>query len=182
MEWVLGEMNLGNTVTENTTELLGEGSSVDSKLITIATGTQKENVVSKVVHKGKHTDSQVLIKGVVKDEATAILNGITFIEKGATKANGEQAEKVLMLSPKARGDVNPILLIDEDDVKAGHAASAGQINPLQIFYLMSRGISKNEAIKLVINGFSAPVSSQVELDSVREHLERAMERKVAQWT
>jgi Fe-S cluster assembly protein SufD len=182
MEWVLGEMNLGDSVTENSTQLLGQGSSTDSKLITIGTGTQKENVVSKVVHKGKNTDSQVLIKGVVKDEATTILNGITFIEKGATKANGEQAESLLMLSPKARGDANPILLIDEDDVKAGHAASAGQINPMQIFYLMSRGISKNEAIKLIINGFSAPVSSAVELDSVREHLERAMERKVAQWT
>jgi len=178
MEWVLGEMNDGNTVTENMTHLIGDGSTVDSKLVTVADGTQRENVVTRVVHTGKHTDSQVLVKGVVKDEASAILNGITFIEKGATKSNGEQAENVLMLSPKARGDANPILLIDEDDVKAGHAASAGQINPMQIFYLMSRGISKSEAQRLIINGFVSPVVDELE-HGVKALLERTIERKVS---
>ncbi len=179
MEWILGEMNHGNTVTENMTHLLGDGSNTDSKLITIGSGTQRENVTTRVVHTGKHTDSQVLVKGVLKDEATAILNGITFIEKGATKANGEQAENVLMLSPKARGDANPILLIDEDDVKAGHAASAGQINPLQIFYLMSRGLSKATAQRLIINGFVAPVIDGIEEKGVKALLERTIERKVS---
>lgn len=179
IEWVLGEMNQGNTVTENMTHLLGNGSNTDSKLITIGSGTQSENVTTRVVHTGKHSDSQVLVKGVLKDEATAILNGITFIEKGATKANGEQAENVLMLSPKARGDANPILLIDEDDVKAGHAASAGQINPLQIFYLMSRGLSKAEAQRLIINGFVAPVVDEIEAKGVKALLERTIERKVS---
>ncbi|RXT05720.1 Fe-S cluster assembly protein SufD [Ammoniphilus sp. CFH 90114] len=180
MEWILGEMNDSNTVTQNTTHLLGKGSTVDSKLVTVGSGTQKENVVSKVVHTGKHSDSQVLVKGVLKDEASAILNGITFIEKGATKANGEQAENVLMLSPKSRGDANPILLIDEDDVTAGHAASAGQINPMQIFYLMSRGISKREAQRLIINGFVAPVVDEIGEAGVRDLLERTIERKVSQ--
>ncbi len=179
MEWVLGEMNDSDTVTQNTTHLLGNGSTVDSKLVTIGSGTQKENVVSKVVHTGKHSDSQLLVKGVLKDEATAILNGLTFIEKGATKSNGEQAENVLMLSPKSRGDANPILLIDEDDVKAGHAASAGQINPLQIFYLMSRGLTKAEAQRLIINGFVAPVVDEIKESGVRDLLERTIERKVS---
>ena len=58
-----------------------------------------------------------------------------------------------MLSPKARGDANPILLIDEDDVKAGHAASVGQVNAEQVHYLMSRGIAKEEAQRLIIYGF-----------------------------
>lgn len=179
IEWVLAEMNQGNTVTENMTHLLGDGSNTDSKLIAIGSGTQKENITTRVVHTGKHSDSQVLVKGVLKDEATAILNGITFIEKGATKANGEQAENVLMLSPKARGDANPILLIDEDDVKAGHAASAGQINPLQIFYLMSRGLSKAEAQRLIINGFVAPVVDEIGEKGVKALLERTIERKVS---
>ncbi|HJV47454.1 MAG TPA: Fe-S cluster assembly protein SufD [Bacillota bacterium] len=180
LEWVLGELSSGNTITQNTTHLLGNGSSVDSKLITVGSSIQKENVVSRVVHTGENSDSQVLMKGVVKDESTAILNGITFIEKGATKANGEQVENILMLSPQARGDANPILLIDEDDVKAGHAASAGQLNQMQLFYLMSRGISKTEAQRLIINGFVAPVVDAVELEGVAKLLERAIERKVYQ--
>ena len=65
----------------------------------------------------------------------------------------EQESRVLMLSEKARGDANPILLIDEDDVTAGHAASVGRVDPVQLYYLMSRGISQKEAERLVIHGF-----------------------------
>ncbi|RKD21736.1 Fe-S cluster assembly protein SufD [Ammoniphilus oxalaticus] len=178
VEWVLGEMNDGNTVTENMSHLLGDGSTSDSKVITIASGAQRENVVSRAVHTGKHTDSQVLIKGVTKDESSAILNGITFIEKGAIRANGEQTERLLMLSPDARGDANPILLIDEDDVTAGHAASAGQLNPMEIFYLMSRGLSRLEAQRLIIDGFVAPVVDELE-SGLKTHLQQTIERKVS---
>ena len=68
-----------------------------------------------------------------------------------------------MLSPKARGDANPILLIDEDDVKAGHAASVGQVNPEQVYYLMSRGITRRKRRSLIIYGFLAPVVSEIPL-------------------
>ena len=73
------------------------------------------------------------------------------IENGSTKSNGQQTERVLMLSPKARGDANPILLIDEDDVKAGHAATVGQVNQEQVYYMMSRGIPRKEAERLIIS-------------------------------
>ena len=75
-----------------------------------------------------------------------------------------------MLSPKARGDANPILLIDEDDVKAGHAASVGQVNAEQVYYLMSRGITKQNAERLIIHGFLAPVVSEIPIEAVREQL------------
>ena len=80
--------------------------------------------------------------------SSSIFNGIGKIEKGATRANAVQESRVLMLSENARGDANPILLIDEDDVTAGHAASVGRVDPFQLFYLMSRGISKTEAERL----------------------------------
>lgn len=83
-----------------------------------------------------------------------------------------------MLSPKARGDANPILLIDEDDVTAGHAASVGQVNPEQVYYLMSRGISRTEAEALIIYGFLAPVVSQIPLEGLRTQLQSLVERKL----
>lgn len=178
VEWVIGEMGDGDTVTENMTHLLGDGSSVDSKVVTIASGAQRENIVTRAVHTGRHTDSQTLIKGVVKDQAASILNGITFIEKDAVKANGEQTERLLMLSPDARGDANPILLIDEDDVTAGHAASAGQLNPMEIYYLMSRGLTRLEAQRLIIDGFVAPVVDELE-KGFKTLIERTVERKVS---
>ncbi|NJP38293.1 Fe-S cluster assembly protein SufD [Alkalicoccus luteus] len=176
--WALGQMNDGNTVSENTTYLHGQGSYGDTKTVSIGRGKQIQNFTTNVIHFGKDTDGQILKHGVMKEAATSIFNGISKIEHGATKANGEQTERVLMLSEKARGDANPILLIDEDDVTAGHAASVGRIDPLQMFYLMSRGLSRTEAERLIIHGFLEPVVGALPIDSVKEQLYDVIERKV----
>ncbi len=83
-----------------------------------------------------------------------------------------------MLSENARGDANPILLIEEDDVTAGHAASVGRVDPLQIYYLMSRGITRANAERLIIHGFLEPVVSQLPIEGVRKQLVEVIERKV----
>ena len=114
----------------------------------------------------------------MKDSATSIFNGIGKIEHGATKSNAEQESRVLMLSEKARGDANPMLLIDEDDVMAGHAASIGRVDPVQLYYLMSRGIRKEEAERLIIHGFLAPVVNQLPIEGVKKQLTEVIERKV----
>ncbi|MCR8634599.1 Fe-S cluster assembly protein SufD [Paenibacillus radicis (ex Xue et al. 2023)] len=180
VHWVIGEMNYGNVMSDTTSVLKGNGSNSDAKIICVGTGEQKLNVTTRAIHFGKASTSGMITRAVMRDESTAIINGITKIEKGATGANGEQTEKVLMLSPKARGDANPILLIDEDDVKAGHAASVGQVNPDQIHYLMSRGITKEEAQRLVIYGFLAPVVSEIPMEKVKSQLQSFVERKLGQ--
>ncbi|UFJ39729.1 Fe-S cluster assembly protein SufD [Brevibacillus humidisoli] len=178
MEWVLGEMNDGNCVANNTTVLKGTGSFADTKTINVGTGSQRQNLTSQVQHIGTHSESDMLSKAVMRDEAVTILNGITKIEKGAEKTNGAQAENILMLSEKARGDANPILLIDEDDVKAGHAASVGKISEESIYYLMSRGVTRKEAERLIILGFLEPVVAEIPLEEVKSRLRQALERKL----
>ncbi|WP_240374480.1 Fe-S cluster assembly protein SufD [Bacillus piscicola] len=178
IEWALGQMNEGNTVSDNTTILFGDGSYADAKSVSIGRGDQSQNFVTHINHYGKHSDGQILTHAVMKDKASSIFNGVTKIEKGATKANGEQTERVLMLSEKARGDANPILLIDEDDVTAGHAASVGRIDPMQMYYLMSRGLSEKEAERLIIHGFLAPVVNELPIKAVKERLTEVIERKV----
>lgn len=180
IEWIVGEMNGGDSVSETLSVLQGNGSVSDAKVIAVGSGSQKLNYTTKAVHFGKSSDSQMITRAVMREQATAIINGITKIEKGATKANGEQTEKVLMLSPKARGDANPILLIDEDDVTAGHAASVGQVNQEQIYYLMSRGISREQAERLIIYGFLAPVVSDIPLEQLQHQLQELVERKLGQ--
>ncbi|WP_341281667.1 Fe-S cluster assembly protein SufD [Paenibacillus sp. FSL H8-0537] len=178
MEWVLGDLSDGSTLSDTKSVLKGNGSRSDAKVISIGKNAQQMSLTTQAVHFGLRSDSNMVTRAVMKDSASAIINGITKIEKGATKANGVQTEKVLMLSPKARGDANPILLIDEDDVTAGHAASVGQVNPEQVYYLMSRGISKQNAERLVIYGFLAPVVSEIPIDAVREQLEKLLVRKL----
>ncbi|MDR9856957.1 Fe-S cluster assembly protein SufD [Paenibacillus sp. VCA1] len=180
MEWIVGEMNSGDTVSDTYSVLKGNGSTSDSKVIAVGSGSQKLNYTTRANHFGKSSESQMITRAVMREEASAIINGITKIEKGATKSDGQQTEKVLMLSPKARGDANPILLIDEDDVKAGHAASVGQVNQEQIYYLMSRGISREIAESLIIYGFLAPVVSQVPMESLQKQLQAVIERKLGQ--
>jgi Fe-S cluster assembly protein SufD len=178
IEWALGLMNEGNTISENTTNLLGDGSIGDTKTVVVGRGEQTQNFTTKVVHFGKNTVGNILNHGVVKESATAIFNGIGKIEHGASKSDAQQTSRVLMLSEKARGDANPILLIDEDDVVAGHAASVGRVDPVQLYYLMSRGIRKEEAERLVIHGFLAPVVNQLPIEGVKKQLTEVIERKV----
>ncbi|GKW47410.1 Fe-S cluster assembly protein SufD [Planococcus sp. NCCP-2050] len=178
IEWAIGMMNDSDTISENTTHLIGDNSIGDTKMVVVGRGTQKQNFTTQVIHWGKNSDGQILKHGVMKDSASSIFNGIGKIEHGATKANAEQESRVLMLSPAARGDANPILLIDEDDVTAGHAASVGRVDPLQLYYLMSRGITKQEAERLVIHGFLAPVVNVLPIEGVKKQLTEVIERKV----
>lgn len=178
LEWALGLMNDGNTISDNATNLMGDGSWCNTKSVVVGRGEQKQNFTTSVVHFGKHTEGHILKHGVMKDSSSSIFNGIGKIEHGATKSNAEQTSRVLMLSEKARGDANPILLIDEDDVTAGHAASVGRVDPLQLYYLMSRGIPKEEAERLVIHGFLAPVVNVLPIEGVKKQLVEVIERKV----
>lgn len=180
IDWIIGEMNDGEGMSDTTSILKGSGSSSDAKVICVATGDQKLNITTRAVHHGVHTSSDMITRAVLRDSATAIINGITKIEKGATHSNGQQTERVLMLSPTARGDANPLLLIDEDDVKAGHAASVGQVNVEQIHYLMSRGITLEKAMKLIIYGFLAPVVAEIPIAAVEQQLRTIAERKLGQ--
>lgn len=178
IEWALGLMNDGNTISDNTTHLIGNGSVGDTKSVVIGRGEQKQNFTTQVIHHGLRTEGRILSHGVVKDSATIIFNGIGKIEHGATKSDAEQESHLLMLSEKARGDANPMLLIDEDDVVAGHAASVGRVDPTQLYYLMSRGIPKLEAERLVIHGFLAPVVKELPIEGVSKQLVEVIERKV----
>ncbi|WP_146553454.1 Fe-S cluster assembly protein SufD [Rummeliibacillus sp. SL167] len=178
VDWALGLMNDSDTISENITYLKGDGSYADTKSVVVGRGEQSQNFTTEVRHWGKASNGYILIHGVMKDSARGIFNGIGKIEHGATKADAEQESRILMLSKNARGDANPILLIDEDDVTAGHAASVGRVDPVQLYYLMSRGISKAEAERLIIHGFLNPVVNQLPIEGVRKQLTEIIERKV----
>jgi len=178
VDWALGLMNDGNTVSENITHLIGDGSSTAMKAVTVGRGKQTSNITSKTVHFGKDSVGHILQHGVMTDAASSIFNGIGKIENGATRSDAVQESRVLMLSEKARGDANPILLIDEDDVTAGHAASVGRVDELQLYYLMSRGLKRREAERLVIHGFLEPVVAELPIDSVKKQLTSVIERKI----
>ncbi|MFJ5553641.1 Fe-S cluster assembly protein SufD [Staphylococcus capitis] len=179
IKWALGLMNEGSQIIDNTTNLIGDRSTSELKSVVVGTGDQKINLTSKIVQYGKETDGYILKHGVMKENASSVFNGIGYIKHGGTKSIANQESRVLMLSENARGDANPILLIDEDDVEAGHAASVGRVDPEQLYYLMSRGISRTEAERLVIHGFLDPVVRELPIEDVKRQLREVIERKVS---
>ncbi|WP_166627231.1 Fe-S cluster assembly protein SufD [Jeotgalicoccus sp. S0W5] len=178
IDWALGLMNDSNIIYDNTTYLMGERSESELKIVHVGRGEQTSNFTTQIIHYGKESNGHILKHGVMKDKGSSIFNGIGYIKHGATKADAQQESRVLMLSGDARGDANPILLIDEDDVTAGHAASVGRVDELQLFYLMSRGIDKKEAERLVIHGFLDAVVSALPIEKVKKQLKEVIELKV----
>ncbi|WP_409022320.1 Fe-S cluster assembly protein SufD [Dellaglioa sp. P0083] len=178
IDWSIGLLNDGNIIGDFDSDLIGAGSHADVKVVAISTGNQIQGIDTRVTNYGKHSIGQILQHGVILSRSTLTFNGIGHIIKGAKGANAQQESRVLMLSTKARGDANPILLIDENDVQAGHAASVGRVNQEQLYYLMSRGLHKEEAERLVIRGFLGPVLTAIPAVDVRERLIETIEGKL----
>lgn len=178
IDWAIGAMNDGNVIVDLDTDLVGDGSESDLKAVGISWGKQTQVVDSNVVNFGSNSQGNIFQHGVILDRATLTFNGIGKIHKEAKNADAQQESRVLMLSDKARGDANPILLIDEFEVTAGHAASVGRIDPSELYYLMSRGIPKAEAERLVIRGFLGAVISAIPAKGVRDELVDTIERKL----
>ena len=127
---------------------------------------------------GQHTVGHILQHGVILERGTLTFNGIGHILKGAKGADAQQESRVLMLSDQARADANPILLIDENEVTAGHAASIGQVDPEDMYYLMSRGLDQETAERLVIRGFLGAVIAEIPISSVRQEIIKVLDEKL----
>lgn len=178
LNWELAEMNAGRVVADFDTELKGRGSAAQIKTIAIANRQQTQGIDTRVTNYGKQTTANIVQRGIVLDEASLIFNGIGHIVKGAHGAKADQENRLLMLSSKARGDADPILLIDENDVEAGHAASVGRVDEKQLYYLMSRGIPRPVAERLVIRGFLAGVITELRSPQLRTELNGLIERRL----
>ncbi|MBI4039296.1 SufD family Fe-S cluster assembly protein [Candidatus Daviesbacteria bacterium] len=113
---------------------------------------------TKIVHAASNTVSQTIFKGVLKDYSQINFDGLVKIDKGATGANAYMSAKFLLLSDQAKARAVPSLEIDENEVVCGHAAAVGKIDQEQLFYLMSRGLSRSLAVKQIVKGFFIDVA------------------------
>jgi len=178
VDWALGVMNDGNIIADFDSDLVGEGAHSEVKAVAISAGRQIQVIDTRVTNKAPHSIGHILQHGVIRERGTLTFNGIGHILKGAKGADAQQESRVLMLSDKARGDANPILLIDENEVTAGHAASVGRVDPEEMYYLMSRGLRKADAERLVIRGFLGSVLTAIPVKEVQKELVEVIEGKL----
>ena len=133
--------------------LSGTGAKITLLALLLGKETDKIDLKTNIYHQQPQTQSRIIVKGALDDMASVNFDGLVKIEPGAKGTNAWLAAHILLLSDKAKGRAVPSLEIAENDIKAGHATTVGRVNDLELFYLMSRGLSENTAKSLIVQGF-----------------------------
>jgi Fe-S cluster assembly protein SufD len=133
--------------------LAGNGAKVSFLMLLLGQKNDRLDIRANIYHEKPNTQSKVIMRGALTDSAFANFDGLIKIEPGAKGTNAWLAAHILLLSKKAKGRAVPNLEILENDIKAGHATTVGRVNDLELFYLMSRGLSEQSAKTLIVKGF-----------------------------
>ncbi|MEP6673061.1 MAG: Fe-S cluster assembly protein SufD [Chthoniobacter sp.] len=159
--------------SESVSHLRGPGGRSDMLALTVADEAQEIDARTFQIHEAPHTASDLLYKNSLDDSARTIFSGLIRVDPGAHQTDAYQKVRNLLLSDEAEANSAPGLEIEANDVRCTHGATSGQIEQEELFYLMSRGISKRAAQKLIVHGF---------LQEVVERLDQpAIGAKLAQW-
>jgi Fe-S cluster assembly protein SufD len=139
--------------SRNDAEMRGAGSENELRTTFLGSGDQVHDFRTHQMHTGARSRSTLLSKGAVADRSRSVYTGLIEIEKGAKRTDARQTNHNLLLSPAAHADSVPNLDIRENDVMCAHASSVGPLDELQRWYLESRGVSREDAERLMIQGF-----------------------------
>jgi Fe-S cluster assembly protein SufD len=159
-------------------DLNGRGSHGELLGLYFPGGRQHLDHHTNQLHRAANATSDLLFKGALKDRARSVYQGYIKVYPGAQKTNAYQANRNLMLSKTARADSIPGLEIEADDVRCTHGATAGQIPAEYTFYLMSRGIDRVNAERMVVQGFFEEVLDRIPVEGVRNKLENEIAAKL----
>jgi Fe-S cluster assembly protein SufD len=178
LDWIFGGTGSRLTKSFMTVDLLGQGSAGKMSGFYFADGIQHLDHDTQQNHMAPHTTSDLLFKGALLERSRSVWQGMIYVAHGAEKADGYQANRNLILSNEARADSIPGLEILADDVRCTHGATVGQLDPEEIFYLLSRGIPRPEAERVVVDGFFDPIMQRIPFDGVRKRLRETIDAKM----
>ena len=164
MEWV--DANLGSKLTMKypSCYLLGPGAHGEILSMAFAGRGQHQDTGGKVIHVSPHTTSKITSKSISKDSGRASYRGLLKVYPGAYDSKSNVVCDALLLDPDSRSDTYPYIEIDEEDVTIGHEASVSKVGEEQLFYLMSRGLSEDEATSMVVAGFIEPLVKELPME------------------
>jgi Fe-S cluster assembly protein SufB len=164
MEWV--DANLGSKVTMKypSCYLVGPGARGEILSMAFAGPGQHQDAGGKVIHFAPHTSSKITSKSISKGGGRSSYRGLLKVYKGAEDVKSNVVCDALLLDPQSRSDTYPSIEIDEEDVNIGHEASVSKVGEEQLFYLMSRGLSEEEATTMVVSGFIEPLVKELPME------------------
>jgi len=180
LDWVAGGFGSKKGKTRIQNDLNGPGATSRVTGAYVADGEQHLDYDTFQEHIAPHCTSDFAFKGALRDTATAVWRGMIRVEPDAQKTNAYQECRNLMLSPVAHAVPIPGLEILANDVRCTHGATVSRVDREQLFYLMSRGLPRAEAERLVVRGFFQDVLDRIELEPVREAVTAALEARIPQ--
>jgi Fe-S cluster assembly protein SufD len=180
LDWVAGGFGSAKGKVRIQNDLAGPGATSRVTGAYFADGTQHLDYDTFQEHIAPSTTSDFAFKGALRDKARTVWRGMIRVEEGAQKTNAYQENRNLLLSKTAHADSIPGLEILANDVRCTHGATLGQVDRDQLFYLMTRGLSRAQAERLIVRGFFQDVLDRVELEPVRDALALALEARIPQ--
>ncbi|WP_420633379.1 Fe-S cluster assembly protein SufD [Candidatus Palauibacter sp.] len=161
-----------------TSRLAGPGS--DSEMLALWFGDSGQHFDHHTLqhHVAPHAHSDLLFKGALTDEASSVFRGLIRVDKGAQLTDAYQTNRNLLLSEGSHASALPNLEIEADDVRCSHGATIGQVEDGQLFYLMSRGLTRRQAERLLVFGFFDEVLARLPMEGVRARVREAIEEKI----
>lgn len=161
-----------------TSHLEGPGASAEMLALWFGARDQHFDHHTLQHHEAPSAHSDLLYKGALTEKSRSVFRGLIRVSPGAQLTDAYQTNRNLLLSPDASATALPNLEIEADDVRCSHGATVGQVDETQLFYLMSRGLSREQAERLLVFGFFDEVLVRVPMEGVRDRIRKAIERKV----
>lgn len=176
--------SFGGGLVRNNAHMILSGSGAQSVINGLSLLSDRQHVdnTTTIHHREPNTESREHFKGIYAKESRGVFSGTIVVDKIAQKTNAFQSNQALLLSPNASIDSRPQLKIWADDVKCTHGATVGQLDADAMFYLQSRGISKQDARAFLVHAFASEVLTSVQCAPVREYVEEALSRRLAEHT
>lgn len=181
LQWTIGALGAKVAKVNQHVGLIGAGASAQVNGVMFTEGRQHLSYHTLQHHEAENCRSDLLYKGALQDHSRIVWRGMIKVDPGAQKTDGYQRDDNLILSEGARADSIPGLEIEADDVRCTHGATAGRVDDEQIFYARCRGLTRNEAVRMIVAGFFQQVFDRIRIESVREALGRAIGRRIREY-
>lgn len=178
LHWVMGGVGSKFTKSLIEADLVGPHGTALLSGVYFADSRQQLHYDTQQNHVAPACKSDLLYKAALRDEARTVWRGNIRVFPGAQKTDAYQANRNLQLSHRSRADSIPGLEIEADDVRCTHGSTVGKIEDEPMFYLASRGVPENEARRLIVEGFFAPVIERIPLEETRERLIEEIGKKI----
>jgi Fe-S cluster assembly protein SufD len=181
LQWTIGALGSRLAKVNQHVVLAGPGGAAQVNGVMFTEGRQHLCYDTLQHHQAPSCQSDLLYKAALQDHSRTVWRGMIGVDSNASQSDGYQRNDNLLLSADARADSIPGLEIDTDDVRCTHASTSGRVDDEQVFYCRSRGMTRNEAIRMIVTGFFQQVFDRITIESVREALGHAIRRRIREY-